>query len=235
MDNLTVTASGELLSKDLVDLSDAEAYPSSPFIQELLKNKYVEGLDNSIVPIPSDAIPLDMGLFLYRFLKKRKISKTIEVGLGFGTSAMFILDAITCTGDKDAGHVAIDPAQKDIYNNIGLDNVEKTGFVEQLWFLNKKDYIILPWLLDQDKKFEFAFVDAMKRFDHLFLNFFYLDKLIPVGGYIAFDDCAWGEVRQISYNIVRKFPYRIVERYQDLITGEERMLVFQKTGEFSYF
>jgi predicted O-methyltransferase YrrM len=64
---------------------------------------------------------------LVRVLKPKV---TLEVGLAFGVSALYILDVLA--NQPESRHIVIDPCQydSDLWNGCGLRNIEKAGFQE---------------------------------------------------------------------------------------------------------
>lgn len=84
--------------------------------------------------------------FIYDFIKKNKITKTLETGFGCGFSAAFIISA---TNDK---HYAVDPYQDSVYYNFGLKNIYKLKFDKFLIFENDFSHNVLPKLLNKGIK-----------------------------------------------------------------------------------
>jgi hypothetical protein len=92
------------------------------------------------------------------------------------------------------------------------------------------DYFALPELLRRKLPVDFAYIDGWHTFDYTLLDFFYLDKMLKVGGIVAFNDCSWPAVekamrfvtshrqyREISVGLPQVFfegcPYRNEDRY----------------------
>jgi len=40
----------------------------------------------------------------------------------------------------------------------------------------------------QGERIDFAFIDGAHTFDHVLVDFFYIDRMLNVGGIVAFDD-----------------------------------------------
>ena len=43
---------------------------------------------------------------------------------------------------------------------------------------------------------DFGYVDGWHTFDYALLDFWYLDKMVPAGGVVAFNDCGWPAVEK---------------------------------------
>ena len=158
----------------------------------------------------------------FNFLKRKKINTTLEVGLGFGFSAAYIMLAIP----TKSTHTAIDPFQGDeFYNNIGLKNIQKFPFGNKLKLIKDYSYKALPKLLNKGSKFDFAFIDGDHKFDSIFVEFFYIDLILNKGGYIVFHD-AWMRSTQMvaAWIKANKGNYRICN------TNITNFLIFRKVG-----
>jgi predicted O-methyltransferase YrrM len=53
------------------------------------------------------------GQALRRWVVSERATRTIEVGLGYGISTLFICDGLLEVADPAAHHIAIDPYQSD--------------------------------------------------------------------------------------------------------------------------
>jgi SAM-dependent methyltransferase len=55
---------------------------------------------------------------------------------------------------------------------------------------------ILPDLVQQDKKYDFIYIDASHRADDTFVDAYYAHKMLNPGGLIIFDDFMWKDPNQ---------------------------------------
>jgi predicted O-methyltransferase YrrM len=53
---------------------------------------------------------------------------------------------------------------------------------------NEMSQLALPTFLKEGRQFDLAFVDGNHRFDAVFLDLFYLGRLLPRGGVVIVDD-----------------------------------------------
>ena len=66
------------------------------------------------------------------------------------------------------------------------------------------------------KKLKFVHIDGHHGFDHAFVDWFYADLLLPVGGVVAFDDSGWrGVHKTIRYLLTHR-------KYRELDVGLKR-------------
>lgn len=56
---------------------------------------------------------------------------------------------------------------------------------------------------------DFVFVDGSHLFDHVLIDFFYMDKLLKAGGYVMFDDLCMPSIRKVINFILRNRSYSL--------------------------
>jgi predicted O-methyltransferase YrrM len=156
--------------------------------------------DGSVHQLFPVAIGAAEGGSLRRWVERESAKQTIEVGLGYGISALFVCAGLLANGDGDARHAVIDPHQDTEFANIGrqlLDDAEVSGLVD---FYPEESQIVLPLLLGKGRRFDLAFVDGNHRFDGVFLDLVYLGRLVRPGGIVFVDDLQLRSVaRAVSF------------------------------------
>ncbi|MBW4634659.1 MAG: class I SAM-dependent methyltransferase [Iphinoe sp. HA4291-MV1] len=178
-------------------------------LEEIYSTKSVKDMEgNSINPFPT-ATPYDIGIVLKNFIQKYNLERTLEVGMAYGLSTLFICQAHQ---DKGTGiHTAIDPMQNSMWKSIGLLNVKKANLADNLRFFESCSHEVLPQLLAKREKLDFAFIDGSHHFDYTLVDFFYIDKLLQVGGYVVFDDIWMPGVRKVVSYVLRNRDYELVK------------------------
>jgi len=154
------------------------------------------------------AIPFDEGLALYNWIRRTKPLRTIEIGMAYGLSTLFICQAHADNG-LGGTHIVIDPGQSETYHSIGCLNVERAGLIDQMQFFEAPSYQVLPRLLNEKERFQMVFIDGMHTFDYAFVDFFYADLLLDVNGYLVFDDVWMPSVLKAVIYVTRNRKYRI--------------------------
>lgn len=131
-----------------------------------------------------------------------------EVGLAYGMSTLYILDAMQSYGGRLIG---MDPAQGDgTWRGGGLHNVNRAGFSDRYDFHAEPSQIVLPRLAAEGTRLQFAFLDGWHTFDHTLVDFFYVDQMLDVGGIVVVDDVGYPSLRRLSRFIVTNRAYEIV-------------------------
>ncbi len=167
-------------------------------------------------------ISAEAGRFLYEMVQQEKAVRTLEVGMAYGLSTLFIAQAHLDRGEGE--HVVIDPCQQAEFLSIGLDNVRRAGLERIVHFMGEPDYVALPKLLGT-APFQFIFIDGLHMFDYTLLDFFYCDRLLAENGVLVFDDClAPGVARAIDF-------VRRNRTYTSLDVPCGRLACFRKTAE----
>ena len=49
----------------------------------------------------------------------------------------------------------------------------------------------------QGERIDFAFIDGAHTFDHALVDFFYIDRMLNVGGIVAFDDLGFPCIEKV--------------------------------------
>jgi predicted O-methyltransferase YrrM len=118
----------------------------------------------------------------------------IEVGLAYGSSALAIGEAVLSTCGRRARHVVIDPFQESAYSNVGWELLRSAGLGAMSRLLVEASSLALPQLLEEGLVADAAFVDGSHRFHEVFVDLYFLRKLVRPGGLIVLDDVGWPSV-----------------------------------------
>jgi predicted O-methyltransferase YrrM len=118
--------------------------------------------------------------------------RTIEVGLALGMSALFLCQAVLASGGR---HVAIDPFQTASWNGAGLRTLQEAAVDEFVEVIEEESQLTLPRLVAEGGEFDFAFVDGDHRFEGVFLDLYFMTRLVRTGGLVVVDDMWMPAVR----------------------------------------
>jgi predicted O-methyltransferase YrrM len=140
------------------------------------------------------ALPAADGDILRDILVAHGAHAVIEVGLAYGSSALAIGEALCLTGGTEVSHIVIDPFQATAYENVGWDALKAAELAAQTTFIGEASSIALARLAADGSPADAAFVDGSHRFHEVFVDLYFLRKLVRPGGLIILDDAAWPSV-----------------------------------------
>jgi predicted O-methyltransferase YrrM len=156
-----------------------------------------DGTVHTLFPVAASAAE---GEALQNWVTRVGASRTIEVGLGYGISALFVCEGLLRNGDPTARHVVIDPYQPTRFRNCGLQFLDEAGVTEMVEYRAEESQVVLPRFLSEGRSFDLAFVDGNHRFDGVFLDLVYLGRLVHAGGIVFVDDYQLAAVaRAVSF------------------------------------
>jgi predicted O-methyltransferase YrrM len=178
----------------------------SPIIEHILTTNTVTDASGKTHQLHA-AISQEEGEFLAALITRHRFTRTLEVGCAYGISSLYICDALS--RQQSPRHTIIDPLQKILWGNIGVNHLKRAGF-DFYELIEKRSEIALPALLEQGRQFQFTFIDGWHTFDHTLLDFFYVNRLLEEGGVVAIDDVQMPAVRK-AIRYISNYPnYRII-------------------------
>ena len=181
---------GEVVDLDTLDVL-------GPAFAEALRGMYTGaaqwGSDGVAREIDSTTrISGEEGLALFALAVADGTSATLEVGLAYGFSAVYLLAALAANGG--GGHVAIDPYQDSDWHGIGLTTADR--LVAETPVLGAGAFQLIAAhshtaLCDLERSgssFGLTFIDGYHRFDDVLVDFTVAARMCPLGGVIVLHD-----------------------------------------------
>lgn len=131
----------------------------------------------------------------------------IEIGMACGFSTLAILTALP----EGSRLLSIDPFQHQDYHGLGHAMVSRSDRALAHTLIEEPDYLALPRLLGEGTIADLVYIDGMHTFDYVALDAFYADKLINVGGIIAFNDCGFRSIHKFLNYFVKHRDYEEID------------------------
>jgi predicted O-methyltransferase YrrM len=183
-------------------------------IQSVIDRLLTEGsmiakADGATHDVRRVSITAGQGEALARWVLREKAARTIEIGLAYGVSALHICRALVESGNTEARHVALDPFQAKGFANCGLQVLNEAGVGSLVEFHAEMSQIALPRFLQEQRHFDLAFVDGNHRFDSVFVDLFYLGRLLRRGGVILLDDYQLPGIRRAVSFYAENLNWRV--------------------------
>ena len=134
----------------------------------------------------------------------------VEIGLAYGSSALAIGEALVSGDAKRPLHVVIDPLQATVWSNVGWEMMRSTGLDRFARLVLQPSSTALPQLVAEELIADAAFVDGSHRFHEVFVDLYFLRKIVRPGGIIALDDHWWPSVRTAVHYFETNLGWRVV-------------------------
>lgn len=138
-------------------------------------------------------ISVEEGLALFSLCRAGGVTSTLEVGLAYGFSTVYLLAAHAST-PGGGSHTAIDPYQATDWHGIGATTAG--ALVATSPHLTDDAFTLIedrsdPALIDlerADRTFGLTFIDGYHRFDDVLVDFTLAARMCPPGGVIVLHD-----------------------------------------------
>ncbi|WBB94328.1 class I SAM-dependent methyltransferase [Verrucosispora sp. WMMC514] len=117
-----------------------------------------------------------------------RVETVVEVGLAYGSSALAIGEALVTIDPPHPRHIIVDPFQQRAYANVGWDLLRTAGLDSTARLMCAWSSIALPALVTDGLIADAAFVDGSHRFHEVFVDLYFLRKIVRPGGLIVMDD-----------------------------------------------
>lgn len=144
----------------------------------------------------------------------------LEIGLGYGSSALAIAEALSCHEDDSVSHIIIDPFQEH-FRGAGLEILADLG-LSTCQLIEERSQLALPRLLESGLVVDAAFVDGSHVFHNVFVDLVFLREIVRPGGLVILDDYEWPSVAMAA----RYFETNLQWAPEELST-KSRLRVFR--------
>jgi predicted O-methyltransferase YrrM len=179
------------------------------FIRETYAAGSVTAAEGGRLELAPHSIELVDGEALRDLAIAEGVSRTIEVGLALGMSALFLCQAVLTVSGDDARHVAIDPFQRESWSGAGLATLRTARLDAMVEVIEEESALALPELVRAGREFDLAFVDGDHRFESALLDLTFMDRLVRPGGLIVVDDMWMPSVRLAVAYVERNLDLRL--------------------------
>jgi predicted O-methyltransferase YrrM len=169
-------------------------------------------------------VSFSQGTVLAAIHNSIKPSLSIEIGLAYGFSALFILDSMF---ENNYGkHVAIDPIEVTYWHGIGLKSIHDLKFDDRFEWQEAMSIDALSTMHRDGVRAQYIYIDGHHTFDAAFIDFYCSDKILDTGGVIILDDF-W----MPSIKTVVSFIKNNLQHYELLDADCDNICCLKKTGE----
>lgn len=199
-----------------------------PLLEQIVAHGSAERRDGTPIRLHSQ-ISRPHAEALQRLVERRKPERALEIGMAYGVASLAILGA----GARRL--TSIDPFQSADWEGVGRHGVERAGFAERHTLIEQPDHLALPQLVQGGERVQLAYIDGWHTFDHTLLDFFYVDKLLDVGGVVAFNDCSLRAVHRVTRFVTTHRHYREIDAGLPRTYASLRARLQRRQQEDRYF
>jgi predicted O-methyltransferase YrrM len=171
------------------------------------------------------AIGPEEGAALREWVRREGARRTIETGLGYAVSTLFICEGLLANG-PNGRHIAIDPHLPNSHVDAGLRTLEEAGVRELVEFHADRSEVVLPRLLAEGRRFDLAFIDGNHRFEGVFIDLVYSGRLLSPGAVVFADDMQLPAVRRATGFCISNLGWTV----EDAGREDEHEWVVLRTG-----
>lgn len=186
-----------------------DALPPNECLRQIFATGSVQLADGATRELTSATSP-DECRCMYAFLQKHKPQHVIEIGMAYGLSALTILTALR---DNGQGRLtSIDPYpgwESARLSAVGA--IQRSGLDGLHTHLHGHSQFELPALVKQGVIADFVYIDGDHDYGPAFVDMFFADRLLNVGGVMAFDDTGWRSVHRVVQHVLSTGRYEEID------------------------
>ncbi|GIJ60212.1 class I SAM-dependent methyltransferase [Virgisporangium aurantiacum] len=168
------------------------------------------------------ALPAHDCDLLRDLLITERAATVVEIGLAYGGSALAIGEALVAVGSERPRHVIVDPFQDTAFSDVGWEQLRSAGLDTVAELVRDWSSIVLPRLVTDGFVADAAFVDGSHRYHEVFVDLYFLRKLVRPGGLVVLDDNWAPSVRTAARYFERNLGWTTVS---DAFAGGSRQHV----------
>ena len=189
-----------------IALNPAVKLPPNQVLDSILTTRRVVLADGTSSQLHSETSSEEC-MAMYQFLRENPPEIAIEIGMAYGVSSLAALTALE--ENKRGKLISIDPYPPgfDEVRKSALLSIETARLSHRHSHLHMESELALPKLIQDGVQADFVYIDGHHGFDHAFVDFFFADKMLPVGGTLAFDDSQWRSVHRVIRYLINHRHY----------------------------
>ena len=169
------------------------------YVDRLYEQGHVEGEDGSRTPLDPHALAEVDARELRDLAVSERVGTTLEVGLGLGLGTLSLCEALLEVGHPGAQHVVVEAFPGD-FGGAGGRTVRAAGVDDMVEHVHEESQLALPRFAVEGRRFDLALIDGDHRFEGVFLDLCFADRLVRPRGLVIVDDLWMPAIRlAVSY------------------------------------
>lgn len=187
------------------------------------------GCDGSLHQLDENTrISVEQGLLIHDLIIERGAKRTLEIGMAYGFSTLYMLAALAANGRGI--HTAIDPFQKSDWGGVGLTRAIELApqfeAQDSFRFIEDRSDRVAADFARAGSRFDLIFIDGNHRFDDVLVDFYLYAQVCALGGLIIFDDMWMPSIRTVVAYIRANR-----EDFKELNSPVGNISIFEKVTE----
>jgi cephalosporin hydroxylase len=196
----------------------------NPVLHDLLVRSGMD-VGDRFVPLHSN-MDLEEGRLISQAFAAAAPKTSLEIGCAYGVSTLFACEALAELGGRSR-HIVLDPFQSTQWEGFGMMNLTRAGHIGMIELIEERSETALPRLLANGLRIQAAIIDGWHTFDHTLIDFFYVNKMLDVGGIFVLDDTQMPAVQRVAAHIMTYPAYRAI----GAVNEPASCVAFQKVAE----
>lgn len=169
------------------------------YLDRLYEQGHVEGDDGARAHLEPHGLESVHARGIRDIAVAERVESTLEVGLGLGLGTLCLCEALLEVGRPSARHVVVEPFPDD-FGGAGRRAIREAGVDELVEQIHEESQLALPRLAAEGRSFDLALIDGDHRFEGVFLDLCYADRLVRPRGLVIVDDLWLPAIRlAVSY------------------------------------
>ena len=179
----------------------------------------------------STRVSIAEGMTLHSLCVTGRVTATLEVGLAYGFSTVFLLAALD-QGGGGGTHIAIDPFQARDWHGIGATHANELAARSATltsrsftWIEDRSDRALVD-LERAGRTCGLVFIDGYHRFDDVLVDFTHAARLSDRGGLIVLHDMWLDSIKAVASFVRNDRP-----DFAEVATACDNLFVVRRVGE----
>jgi predicted O-methyltransferase YrrM len=169
------------------------------YVDRLYERGHLQGEDGSCTPLDPHALAEVDAREIRDLAVSEGVGTTLEVGLGLGLGTLSLCEALLEVGRPGARHVAVEGFPSD-FGGAGARTVRAAGVEDMVEQVHEESQLALPRFAVEGRCFDLALIDGDHRFEGIFLDLCFADRLVRPRGLVIVDDLWMPAIRlAVSY------------------------------------
>ncbi len=162
--------------------------------------------DDGQIPVSPHGLPRADSDGLAALAVREGVRCTLEVGAGIGLGSLALCEALLEVA-RGGEHTVVDPFA--FGGDVGVHSVRDAGVEPMVTRLREPSQLALPRMVAQGARFDLILVDGGHRFDDVFLDLIYADRLLEPGRVVVIDDLWMPAIRAATSYVERNLGYAL--------------------------